>query len=267
MALVDADDPTARFAQLVQGPEDELPLDEAALLIAAHAYPDLDVDFELQLLDGLAERCPDPTLDGWRQYLFVDQGFTGNVSDYYDPDNSFLNKVLERRSGLPITLSVLGIEVGRRLGLRLRGVGLPGHFLLRHDGDGPPVYVDPFAGGRLLDRQGCIDRFHAVNGPNTPFVDSYLDPVGPRAILGRMLQNLRAIFAARGDLDGLAWVFALRLSIPGTPAIERRELARVLGSTGEFVEAAEVLEGLAKTLPDLEGPLLAEATALRARLN
>ncbi len=261
------DDPTARFAELVQGPEDELHLDEPAFLIAAHAYPDLDVDFEMQLLDGLAERCPDRTLEGWRRYLFVDQGFTGDVENYYDPDNSFLNKVLERRTGLPITLSVLGIEVGRRLGLRLRGVGLPGHFLLRHDGDGPTVYVDPFAGGRLLDRQGCIDRFHAVNGLNTPFVESYLDPVGPRAILGRMLQNLRAIYAARGDLDGLAWVFALRLSIPGTPAIERRELARVLGSTGEFVEAAEVLEGLAKTLPHLEGPLLAEAVALRARLN
>ena len=265
------DDPTARFAELVQGPEEELPLDEASFLIAAHAYPDLDIDFEMELLDGLAERCPDRTLEGWRTYLFVDQGFTGNVADYYDPENSFLNKVLERRTGLPITLSVLGIEVGRRLGLRLGGVGLPGHFLLRYDGEaegsGEPLFVDPFAGGRVLDRAGCIERFRAVNGLSAPFVDSYLDPVGPRSILGRMLANLRAIYAARGDLDGLAWVFALRLSIPGTPAIERRELARVLGSTGEFVEAAEVLEGLAKTIPSLEQPLLAEALALRARLN
>jgi regulator of sirC expression with transglutaminase-like and TPR domain len=266
VAFVD-DDPTARFAQLVQGPEEELPLDEAALLIAAHAYPDLDIEFEMELLDGLAERCPDRTLEGWRRYLFVDQGFTGNLADYYDPDNSFLNKVLERRIGLPITLSVLGIEVGRRMGLRLGGVGLPGHFLLRYDGEGAPLFVDPFAGGRLLDREGCMERFRVVNGMNAPFSESFLDPVGPRAILGRMLANLRAIYAAKGDLDGLAWVFALRLSIPGTPAIERRELARVLGSTGEFVEAAEVLEGLAKTIPALERPLLAEALALRARLN
>ena len=264
---MDDDDPTARFAELVQGPEEELPLDEAALLIAAHAYPDLDIQFEMELLDGLAERCPDPTFEGWRRYLFVDQQFTGNVEDYYDPDNSFLNKLLERRTGLPITLSVLGIVIGRRLGLHLDGVGLPGHFLLRHDADGPPVFVDPFAGGRLLDREGCIDRFRAVNGLSAPFVESYLEPVGPRSILGRMLANLRAIYAAKGDLDGLSWVFALRLSIPGTPAIERRELARVLGSTGEFVEAAEVLEGLAKTIPSLEQPLLAEALALRARLN
>lgn len=266
VALVADDDPTVRFAELVQGPEEELPLDEAAFLIAAHAYPDLDIGFELELLDGLAERCPERTLEGWRRHLFVDQGFTGNVAHYYDPDNSFLNQVLRRRVGLPITLSVLGLEVGRRLGLRLVGVGLPGHFLLRDDAD-PPTFVDPFAGGRVLDRQGCIDRFHAVNGASAVFVDSYLDPVGPRAILGRMLSNLRAIYAARGDLDGLAWVFALRLAIPGTPAIERRELARVLGSTGQFVEAAEVLEGLARVLPSLERPLEVEALALRARLN
>ncbi len=264
---LDDDDPTARFARLVQGPEDELPLDEAALLIAAHAYPDLDIGFEMQLLDGLAERCPEPTLEGWRRYLFVDQGFSGNVDDYYDPDNSFLNKVLERRTGLPITLSVLGLVVGRRLGLRLAGVGLPGHFLLRHETDGPPVFVDPFAGGRVLDREACIERFRAVNGLSAPFVESYLDPVGPREILGRMLANLRAIYATKGELEGLAWVFALRLAIPGTPPIERRELARVLGSTGEFAEAAEVLEGLAVVMPTLETPLLAEALALRARLN
>ncbi len=257
-----------RFAELVQGPEEELPLDEAALLVAAHAHPDLDVGFELRVLDGLAERCPDTSLEGWRHYLFEDLGFTGNVADYYDPDNSFLNEVVRRRVGLPITLSVLGQVVGERVGLELAGVGLPGHFLLRHDpASGPPAFVDPFGGGRLLDRAACIERFKVVNGANATFVDSYLDPVGPRAILGRMLANLRAIYAARGDVDSLAWVFALRLAIPGTPAIERRELARVLGSTGQFAEAAEVLEGLALALPAMEDALEAEALALRARLN
>ncbi|MGI9023659.1 MAG: SirB1 family protein [Acidimicrobiales bacterium] len=263
-----SEDPTARFAELVQGPEEELPLDEAALLVAAHAYPDLDIGFELGLLDGLAERCLQRDLEGWRRCLFDELGFTGNVADYYDPDNSFLNQVVRRRVGLPITLSVLGQVVGARMGLRLAGVGLPGHFLLRHDpATGPPAFVDPFAGGRLLDRDGCIERFKAVNGLDAPFVDSYLDPVGPRAILSRMLANLRAIYAARGAVDSLAWVFALRLSIPGTPAIERRELARVLGSTGHFVEAAEVLEDMAEALPDMEDELEAEALALRARLN
>jgi len=257
-----------RFAELVQGPEDDLPLDEAALLIAAHAYPDLDVGFELEVLDGIADGCPSRDLDGWRTQLFETMGFTGNVADYYDPDNSYLNVVVRRRVGLPISLSALGLAVGRRLGLDMVGVGLPGHFLLRHEAPGePPVFVDPFAGGVVLDRTGCIERFHAVNGVEAPFVESYLDPVGPRAILGRMLANLRAIYASRGDVDSLAWVFALRLAIPGTPAIERRELARVLGSTGQFSEAADVLEGLAIALPSMESALEAEAIALRARLN
>jgi regulator of sirC expression with transglutaminase-like and TPR domain len=259
-------DPTARFAELVQGPEDELALDEAALLIAAHAHPDLDIDAELRALDELAAGCPDATLEGWRRHLFVDLGFTGNVEHYYDPANSFLHEVVRRRVGLPISLSVLGIEVGRRLGLRFTGVGMPGHFLLHHEGD-PSVWVDPFAGGRLLDREACEERFHLVNGASTPFLPSYLDPVGSRAILGRMLANLKAIYAARGDLEALAWVFALRLSIPGVPAMERRELAQVLGSTGRFVEAAEELEELAEALPTLSEALLREALALRARLN
>ena len=261
------DDPTALFAELVQGPESELPLDRASLLIAAHAYPALDIGAEIEAIDELAAGCPEPTLHGWRRYLFEELGFAGNVDDYYDPANSFLNEVLRRRVGLPISLSVLGMEVGRRLGIRLVGVGMPGHFLLQHASADPPVWVDPFAGGRLLDREACEERFHLVNGASTPFLESYLDPVAPRAILGRMLANLKAIYAARGNLEGLAWVFALRLSIPGVPDIERRELARVLGSTGQFREAAEALEELAEALPAQAPSLLAEAVALRARLN
>ncbi|MGH9277932.1 MAG: SirB1 family protein [Acidimicrobiales bacterium] len=260
------EEPTARFAELVQRPEPDVRLDEAALLIAAHAYPDLDLDAELGALDTLAAGCPEPTFDGWRRYLFDDLGFSGDVEHYYDPANSFLNEVVRRRVGLPITLSVLGMEVGRRLGVPLAGVGMPGHFLLQHLTD-PPVWVDPFGHGRVLDVEACEQRFHVVNGASTPFLRSYLDPVGPREILGRMLSNLKAIYASRGNLEGLAWVFALRLSIPGTPALERRDLARVLGSTGQFVEAAEALEDLAEVIPAQADSLLAEAVALRARLN
>jgi regulator of sirC expression with transglutaminase-like and TPR domain len=261
------DDPTARFAELVQLPEDELPLDRACLLIAAHAYPDLDVEAELAKLDALAAGCPAPTFEAWRRYLFDDLGFRGAVEDYYDPVNSFLNEVVHRRVGLPITLSVVGIEVGRRLGVPLAGVGMPGHFLLRHEGAATPVWVDPFGRGRLLDRAACEERFHLVNGARTPFLAEYLEPVGRRAIVGRILANLKSIYASRGNLEALGWVYALRLSIPGMPPLERRELARVLGSNGRFVEAAETLEGLADALPGEADSLLAEAQALRARLN
>ena len=260
-------DPTARFAELVQLPEADLPLDRACLLIAAHAYPDLDVEAELARLDGMAAACPARTFDAWHRYLFDDLGFSGAVDDYYDPVNSFLNEVVRRRVGLPITLSVVGTEIGRRLGVTLAGVGMPGHFLLRHDGDDRPVWVDPFAGGRLLDRAACEERFHLVNGASTPFLDSYLEPVGSRAVLARILANLKSIYASRGNLEAMGWVYGLRLSIPGVPPLERRELARVLGSNGRFVEAAETLEGLADAVPGQADALRAEAQALRARLN
>lgn len=257
-------DPTSRFTELVEGPEDGLALDEAALLIAAHSRPDLDVDAELAVLDGLAAGVPDRTLDGWRRHLFVDLGFSGNVNRYYDPANSFLNDVVRRRRGLPITLSVLGMEVGRRIGLRLEGVGMPGHFLLRH---GPEAFVDPFDGGGLLDRAGCVERFRAVNGARARFQPSYLDPVGPLAILARILNNLKSAYAGRGDVAALSWVFDLRMALPGVSPLEGREWARVLGATGRFVEAAREMEALSLVLPAHEESLLSEAFAFRSRLN
>ena len=258
--------PTARFTQLVQGPEDQLALDEAALLIAAHAYPDLDVDRELARLDTLAAGCPEPTLEGWRDHLFVELGFTGDTERYYDARNSFLNDVLDSRRGLPITLSVVGIEVGRRLGLRFDGIGMPGHFLLRL-ADAPETFVDPFQGGALLDRLGCVQRFNAVNPPALPFLGSYLEPIGPRAILGRILQNLKGVYTRQANTDGLRWVFDLRLAIPGTPPLERRDGARLQAAGGRFDVAADQLEDLADSLPDSADDLLTEARALRARLN
>lgn len=257
-------DPTARFAALVQGPPDELALDEAALLIAAHARPGLDVAGELRVLDRLAAGIPAGDLHEWRRHLFVDLGFTGNVDRYHDPSNSFLDQVVRRRRGLPITLSVLGMEVGRRAGLRLLGVGMPGHFLLRH---GPDGFVDPFDGGRALDRAGCLERFRQVNGPRATFLPSYLDPVGPLTILSRMLNNLKAVYAGRGDVVALSWVFALRSAIPRTSPHDDREWARVLGLTGRFLEAADRMEALVEALPEHEESLRGEAFALRARLN
>jgi regulator of sirC expression with transglutaminase-like and TPR domain len=257
-------DPTTRFAALVQGPPDRFALDEAALLIAAHARPDLDVAAELRLLDRLAAGIPAGDLHDWRRHLFVDLGFSGDVTQYYYPANSFLDQVVRRRKGLPITLSVLGMEVGRRVGLRLEGVGMPGHFLLRH---GPDSFVDPFDGGRVLDRAGCIERFREVNGRRAAFLPSYLDPVSPVAILSRMLNNLKSVYAGRGDVAALTWVADLRAALPDTSPLEDWEWARVLGLTGRFVEAADRMEALAGVLPGEEKSLRAEASAMRARLN
>lgn len=260
----------ARFAELVRQPESAVPLDRAAMLVAAHARPDLDVDSAIQTLDAIAGGCAVPTYRAWHAHLFNDLGFRGDPDRYAEPDSSCLDIVIERRRGIPITLSVLGMEVGRRLGLRIAGVGMPGHFLVRHLEAVPPTWIDPFDGGRELDRADCEELFHRVNGPGARFRDSYLEPVGSRAILARMLANLRALYARRGELKLLETVSAMRIEIPGAPATERRNYARVLAANGRFVDAALELESLAASGTSAnrdQAAILSEATAMRARLN
>ena len=217
-------DPTARFLEVVHAPEPALPLDEAALLIAAHAQPGLDVAEQLARLDDLASQAGEPTLDGLRRLLFRDLGFGGNAAEYYDPRNSYLDAVLDRRTGIPISLAVVMLEVGRRLAVPLSGVSMPGHFLVRDKVD-PDVFVDPFAGGMLLDEAGCRLRFHGVHGPEATFDESFLQSVGRLAIVARMLANLEIIAARRGDRAMHLWVLRLRAGLPGAGAEEKRRLA------------------------------------------
>jgi regulator of sirC expression with transglutaminase-like and TPR domain len=260
-------DATARFAELLARPAALVPLDEAVLLVAAHAYPTLDITREQRRLDLLADRCPRPALDSLVAYLFVDLGFTGNARDYYDPRNSYLNDVLDRRTGIPITLAVLAMEVGRRLDVPLVGVGMPGHFLLRHRLD-ESLFVDPFGRGRVLDRHGCEAAFHSVHGERAPFDPAFLDPVDTPTIVARMLANLRATFTARSDRDALSWTLRLRTLVPGLPAEERAELATVLAARGQFEAAAGEYDTLADQLGgELGDEYHRSALRLRARLN
>jgi regulator of sirC expression with transglutaminase-like and TPR domain len=260
-------DPTQRFAELVRGPEETLALDEACLLVAAHARPGLDPAAQLARLDDLASRVTAPTVDALVDLLFTREGFRGNTDDYYHPDNSFLEQVLDRRVGIPITLSVLAIEVGRRAGVLLDGVGMPGHFLVRTRGE-PTVYLDPFAAGRRLDVDGCAELFRRSQGGRVPFDETLLAPVGPRAILARLLANLRANYAQQGDRQALVWVLRLRCSIPGVPLAERRDLASALAADGRFGEAARELERLAEQVDDPSAEKLrVRAGQLRAQLN
>lgn len=260
-------DPTARFRRLVEGPDESVRLDEGALLIAAHAYPGLDVDAELRRLDAVAAGVPAPTLDGVRAHLFGTLGFRGNADDYGDPRNSYLNDVLERRLGLPITLSVLVIEVGRRVGVPFSGIGLPGHFLVRHDAV-PPVLLDPFEGGRELDVEDCAERVARIYGDAVEFDPSMLAPVGAKATLARMLANLKQRFAMTGDAVAAEWALRLRSLIPEVGTRDLGELAGAQAAIGRFTAAAETLEGLATRLPEeAAAKAVAKARRLRARLN
>jgi regulator of sirC expression with transglutaminase-like and TPR domain len=253
--------PTEAFTRLVRQPEPDVALDESALLIAAHDH-DVDIPANLAALDDLARDAPDDAA-GLARHLFGDGGFTGNEVDYGDPRNSYLDEVLRRRLGLPITLSVLLLEVGRRRGISLHGVGMPGHFLV---GDGAGRYLDPFHQGAVLDEAQCRALSERLR-PGAPWHRSYLDPVGPRAILVRMLANLVHTLVERSPADAV-WALRLRLAVPGVAPGERRETAALLGTLGRFGEAASALDDLADDL-DEAGAARAreEAARLRARAN
>jgi regulator of sirC expression with transglutaminase-like and TPR domain len=199
-------------------------------------------------------------------YLFADLGFAGNRADYYDPRNSYLDQVLERRLGIPITLGVLTMAIGRRLGVPLVGVGMPGHFLLRDQVD-HEVFVDPFGGG-LLDRNGCATRFAAVHGAEAAFDSEFLAPVGTVSVLARILANLRTIFVATGNRDALVTVLELRTCLPDAAGEDRADLAGALAAAGRLRRAADEYEEAADQLGgSLGSQYRTSARRLRARLN
>lgn len=253
------DDPTERFGALVAGPHAAFPLDEALLLIAAHVHPMLDVAAELTRLDDLAAGVRARTVDGLRVHLFDELGFSGDTVTYHDPRNSLLPAVLDRRVGIPISLAAVALEVGRRCGVGLVGIGMPGHFLLR-SADPPHRYFDPFAGGAELDVQGC-HRLFAPLAPGVPWDDAFLRPSEPAAIVARVLANLAAAFRRAGDRPNLCWTLGLRLLLPGSTSTERRELGVLLGASGRFAQGATVLEASGEDRDQ------AAAARLRARLN
>lgn len=257
-------DITDRFAELVRGPEEQCRLDLAAFLIAAHARRDLDVDKQVARLDDLADGCRGTTLDAVTSHLFDDLGFAGDTTDYSHPRNSLLDVVLDRRAGIPITLSVVLVEVGRRVGVPLQGVGMPGHFLVRAVDD-DDLFVDPFH-QLTLDRAGCRGLFATVHGPRAGFQDRFLDPVGPRAVVARMLTNLQRSYVGAGDRAGALWAQCLRVLVPGTTVQERRHLAALLAANGRFDAAALELDAIATDGAGGDRDRIA-ARAMRARLN
>ena len=205
-------DVTARFVEVVRGPVATMPLDEALFLVAAHDH-DVDIDDGRRRLDDLAAGCGDGRLDGLRRVLFDgDAPFVGDADDYHHPDNSFLDRVLERRRGLPILLSVVYVEVARRAGVALAGVGLPGHFVVGHFGVTPPVLLDPFAGGAPVAAEhpaGIVRPWHA------------------HEIALRMLNNLVGSYRRRGDIVSAIRAASMRLDLPTGPVIHdamRQEL-------------------------------------------
>lgn len=253
------------FESLVSRPDDEIDLARAALTIAAAADPTVDIGFWLEELDHYALGVDD--LESLRKRLFTELGFAGDTEDFYDPQNSFLNRTIQRRKGIPITLSVVTMEVGRRAGIKLEGVGMPGHFLVRMAMTGQ--HIDPFFGGTLLDEAGCEQRFRQISGvrQEMPFGPKMLPVVGNQQILARMLNNLKAIYRARSEGTNLEWVARMSMAIPEVGPMEVVELGHALAMQGQFQQGAEQIDRVADAHPTLADQLRLAALAIRARLN
>ncbi len=254
---------------MVRAPEAGIRLDEAAFCIAACARPEtrpLDVDAWCARIDTLAAKSPEPTFESVRTLLFDAEGFRGNADDYGDPRNSFLDAVLERKCGIPITLSVLLIEVARRHGIEVLGIGMPGHFLVR-EAAVDDCWYDPFHGGARLELADCARLFAALHGSVRPLQASDLASTPPRAILSRMLANLeQGRFGT--DPGNLATLCGLHLAIPGVPVEQQVQLLRALARAGDPERVERAYSEVAAVAPDdIAGELQTEVRLLRSRWN
>lgn len=234
------DDVDPEFSRLAAGADEAINLAEAALLIARSEYTALDVDYYLHSLDDMAAAVAGQLpatgvsvqiLGQINHYLFNQQGYSGNLHHFLDPRNSFLNDVMERKLGIPISLSILYMEIGRRLGLSIQGVSFPGHFLIRLTTDATHsdrgIVLDPFAGGVSLDEADLRRRLRHINSRNqdwrTCCLDEMLRPASNKAILSRLLRNLKSIYSNAGDRERLLRVLNYMLAITPDDVHELRE--------------------------------------------
>lgn len=269
------------FAEIVARNEDNLELDRAALLMAAEEYPNLDVEAYLSLLDNFAEQArarddsfADPLTRIMRlgNLVFDDLGFRGNAENYYDARNSFLNNVIERRTGIPITLSVVMMEIGRRIGLTLYGVGMPGHFLVKYVDEEQEIFADPFHGGRIVDENRCRQMVEEMYNGQLPFSASFLNAVTKKQILSRMLQNLKGIYARANDHFKLLSATDRALLITPNSTTEIRDRAMACFSLKRYAEARTGFEDYLRREPEAADAakiksLLAELRLRQAQLN
>lgn len=219
-----------RFSRLMALDAEPVTLDEASLVLSSALQPGLDEMDALVALDVFAGECPTPTPDGVARYLFDELGFSGNRSAYYDWRNSCLDRVIATRVGIPISLSILMIEVGRRVGVPLVGVGMPAHFLVRPRDDAE-VFYDPFHGPERLDRNGARSVFERVTSGQAQWNDAYLDPTSNRDIVIRMLNNLKGSFARQSDAVRFGMVMQLRAAVP---ELAEAEAPEIVASTAIF---------------------------------
>ena len=258
------------FRRLVEG-DPRADLTRVALEIAADAYPGLEARPYLDRIDDLAgrvrERCPAGArarrvLGQINWVLFVEERFRGNADAYYDPRNSYLNEVLDRKVGIPISLSVLYLAVADRLGLRMAGVNLPAHFVLRTLEPGDPLFVDPFHTGALLDAEGCSRRIAELTGRPVSLTDSQLDPCATPTVVARMLRNLKAIYIQADDYASAVPVLRRLAAVRVDDPAESRDWGMVSLYAGRPGEAVAPLQAYLDACPEAD-----DSDAIRSLLR
>ncbi len=251
-------------------------LDLAALAVAALEYPSLDVDGIQERLDVLARRVLAARESSWTpldqiaaltKVLVEEEGFRGNEERYHDPENSFLNRVLDQKRGIPISVSVVWLEVARRAGIRLQGVGFPGHFLVAINADGGRILLDPFNGGKLLSLEDCATLLRR-SMPGAQLSAELFEPARVREITWRMLMNLKRIYLERGDQMRAIKVQDLLLQIAPDHPVELRTRAALLSSLGAYRAALTDVERVMRLGPAPDAVALQMAAkALKQRLQ
>jgi regulator of sirC expression with transglutaminase-like and TPR domain len=223
----------------------EFDLARAALLLARIEYPTLDPAPYLRRLDELAfgagvlpSHGHRRALDRLRRFLFEEEGFRGNAERYFDPRNSCLNDVLDQKVGIPITLAVLTMEVGRRVGLPMHGLGLPGHFMVAADVDGERLILDPFNRGAMVSREDAGEVVARALGQPVPLTDAHFVPTSKEAIVTRMLANLKSIYVQQENWTKALQVIERLLLLEGTAPMHLRDRGTVLMKLGDFHRGA-----------------------------
>lgn len=261
-------------------PEELLDVTKASLLVASEEYPALDVEgYESRLArmgSEFAARArnasPEDGVLLLSEYLFAEQGFRGNGDDYYDPRNSFLNEVLDRRMGIPISLSAVYLDIARRAGMEAAGVSFPGHFLVRVEGEYAPIIVDPYNGGIRLTKEDCQDRLDRIFSGKVALKQDMLARCGKRAMLVRLLRNLKGIYVKTGDHDRALRTVELILLIEPASRPDKRDKGLILAAMDCYASAADALEAYITVAPGAsEAPTLAskvkELRQKAARIN
>lgn len=231
---------------------------QGAIAIALHQLPDVDpahIDSTLQgITDTIRRRVrgpqPQAILAHLHAHLFDELGFTGNTENFYTASNSYLPEVLKSRQGLPITLSLIYKIIGERLGLRVHGVGLPGHFMCRVETETGPMLVDPFSGGRVMTSDEAHDLVQERFGPEVEWSNELLEPVSNLHWLTRMLQNLLHVFGGAGQYSDVAAMLEMEMILWPAQTHLQRDLALVLARIGLSQPASVWLDKYLKDNPD-----------------